>query len=121
MTSTLYSENVIDHYQNPRNWGRLKNPTKTFTLLNPLCGDRMTIDIHIENQRIKDISFCASGCAISYAGASLLTEHIKGKKISDLRSIKKSVILQRMGIKISPIRLKCATLAIEIVRHIITH
>lgn len=119
--STLYSENIIDHYQNPRNFGRLKNPTKTFTLHNPLCGDRMTIDMYIENQKIKDITFSGSGCAISYAGASLFTEHIKGKKISDLRNMKKSVILQLMGIEISPIRLKCATLALEIVRYIITH
>ncbi|HLD26768.1 MAG TPA: SUF system NifU family Fe-S cluster assembly protein [Patescibacteria group bacterium] len=118
--STLYSENVIDHYQNPRNWGKLKNPTKAYTLHNPLCGDSMTIDIHVEDEKIKDIAFSGSGCAISHAGASLFTEHIKGKKISDLRNIEKSVILQLMGIHISPIRLKCATLAFAIVRHIIT-
>lgn len=121
MSSSLYSEIVIDHYQNPRNWGRMKNPTKTFTLYNPLCGDRMTIDARIENNTIKDITFSASGCAISQASASLFTEHIKNKRISDLRSIEKSVILQLLGIEISPIRLKCATLALEIVHHIITH
>lgn len=113
MTSSLYQEVILDHYRNPRNRGTLKNPTKHYTRYNPLCGDVVTIEVMVRNGVVKEIAFSASGCAISQASVSLLTEYVKNKTISDLINIDQSVILDLLGIEISPVRLKCALLPLE--------
>lgn len=117
--SSVYSEIILDHYRNPRNYGTLTKPTQTFALYNPLCGDRMRMDIAIKNDTIQKIAFSGSGCAISQAAASLLTERVKGKKISHLRKMPSSVMLKLLGITLNPVRLKCALLPFEALKNII--
>src|SRR5262245_54762522 len=75
----LYQEVIVDYSQRPRNFGQIPNASAKAEGNNPLCGDRVTIQLKLENDRIADIAFQGSGCAISTASASLLTECIKGK------------------------------------------
>ena len=103
---------ILDHYHNPRNFGTLKN-TPSASAENPTCGDKIRIDVLCENNIIKDIKFSGSGCAISLSAASLLTEHVKGKNINDLKKYTKDDMLELLGIPLSPVRLKCGLLALE--------
>lgn len=116
---SIYQELILDHYRNPRNHGSIKHPTKTAVLYNPLCGDRIKIDILLRDEKIKDIRFSGSGCAISQASASMLTEFTKGKAIKELRKIDQSFILEMLGIELSPNRLKCALLPLEALKQIV--
>ena len=75
----LYQQVILDHSKSPRNFHKLENATSTAQGHNPLCGDHYTIYARMEGDRIKDISFQGSGCAISTASASMMTESLKGK------------------------------------------
>ncbi len=106
----LYREELMDHYKNPRNYGRLKNPTKTIRESNPLCGDVVDVDVSIEGGVIKDISFTGSGCAISTAALSMLTEKVKGMKVEEVKKITKDEVLNEVNPTLTISRIKCATL-----------
>lgn len=118
---SIYQEIILDHSRNPKNYGEIKNPTKTFSLNNPLCGDQIKIDVIIQDNKIRNIAFSGQGCVISKASASLLTEYVKGKKISSLIKLDKSIILDMLGIELSPARLKCALLPLEVLRKVIIY
>ena len=87
----LYTENIIDHYENPRNWGKIENSTMSVDEVNPLCGDQLHFDLQFENTKLTDIKFHGQGCAISKASASMLTEIAKGKEKSELEAISRLV------------------------------
>lgn len=112
----IYAENILDHYRNPRNFGRLKNPTLTVSEINFSCGDKEEIDLKIEDGIIKDIAFRGEGCAISRASASLLTEKLKGKSLKEIKKIGKNQILKLLGIELGPLRLKCALLPLNAIK-----
>ena len=113
----MYQENILDHYKNPRNHGRIDNATVHHHEYNPLCGDKIDIFLVIENDKIKDIKFYGNGCAISQASASMLTEEIKGKALDEIKKITKEKILELLGIELSPVRLKCALLGLDTLRN----
>lgn len=75
----LYQEVILDHNKNPRNFRKIENADKHADGNNPLCGDKLKVFLKIADDRVKDISFIGSGCAISKASASLMTQKIKGK------------------------------------------
>lgn len=77
--SELYQQVILDHNKRPRNFGRLEQANRRSQGHNPLCGDQMTLYMHLEDEVIKNISFQGSGCAISKASASIMTESVKGK------------------------------------------
>jgi nitrogen fixation NifU-like protein len=79
----LYQEVILDHNRKPRNFRKLAGPTRGAEGYNPLCGDRVTVEIALEGDVIRDIGFQGSGCAISRASASLMTAEIKGKAVAD--------------------------------------
>ena len=81
----LYQEVILDHNKRPRNFHEMGSADLSAQGYNPLCGDKVTIYVQVEDDVIKDVSFCGSGCAISTASASLLTEAIKGKHLRDAR------------------------------------
>src|SRR5260370_11230666 len=81
----LYQDIILDHGRHPRNLRALAHPTHLARGHNPLCGDRVTVYLAIEGDRIADVSFEARGCAISTAAASLMTEVLKGKSLSEAR------------------------------------
>lgn len=124
----LYQEVVFDHNRNPRNFRVIDHADRTIEGFNPLCGDRITLYLKLDGNRIVDVSFQGQGCAISTASASLMTEIVKGKTIEEaeqlfeafhkivtgedhalkLEELGKLAVLA--GVKQYPSRIKCATL-----------
>jgi len=122
----LYQETIFDHYRQPRNFGRLQAANRRAEGYNPLCGDKVTLYLQVEDGVIKDASFEGSGCAISTASASLMTESLKGKREEEALHLMdkfhsivtgtataddlgKLAVLA--GVREFPQRVKCATLA----------
>ncbi len=126
----LYQEVIVDHNRSPRNFGKIDNADRVAEGFNPLCGDRLNLYLKIDNDRIADVRFDGSGCAISVASASLMTDALKGKTLEEAESVfnnfhqlitddkpqdtqqierlgKLAVLL---GVKDYPTRVKCATL-----------
>jgi nitrogen fixation NifU-like protein len=113
----FYKENILDHYRNPRNAGRLEDATHTHEENNPLCGDVIRIDLHVNADNVIDkVAFQGRGCAISQASASMLTEMIEGKSLDEAKHIGKEEILEALGIPIGPTRLKCALLSLKVLK-----
>ncbi len=113
----FYRENILDHYRNPRNKGRLEHPTHMNEEHNPLCGDVIRIDLHVNEDNIIDqVRFDGRGCAISQASASMLTEMIQGKTLDEAKALSKEDILEALGIEIGPVRLKCALLSLKVLK-----
>jgi len=113
----FYRENILDHYRNPRNKGRLEHPTHTAEEHNPLCGDVLHIDLLVNNEDvIEEVRFEGEGCAISQASASMLTEMIEGKTLEEAKQVSKEDILEALGIDIGPVRLKCALLSLKVLK-----
>lgn len=112
----LYRELIIDHYQNPHNHGTIEGADISFEDSNPLCGDKIRIDMRVENGIVEDIKFSGRGCAISQASASMLTDEIKGKPLEELKHLDKQTVLDLLGIPLGPTRVKCALLALKVVK-----
>lgn len=124
----LYQEVIVDHNRDPRNFGRLERPRQTLEGFNPLCGDRLTLYLDLDDGRITDIKFDGAGCAISVASASLMTEAVKGKSVAEAESIfadfrelltgragedgieRFGKLAVLAGVRDYPSRVKCATL-----------
>lgn len=126
----LYQQVILDHNKSPRNFRKIENPTRSAEGYNPLCGDKIDIYLHFDNDHIDDISFQGSGCAISKASASLMTSMLKGKtrkeaeilfgrfhdlvtdKLGDdpdIEDLGKLAVFA--GVREFPARVKCASLA----------
>src|ERR1700674_513792 len=112
----LYRDFILDHYRNPRNAGTLEHPDASFEDINPLCGDKIRMDVAVRDGVVTDVKFRGRGCAISQASASLLTEEIKGKTLADIEKIGKDEVLANVGINISAARLKCALLGLKVLK-----
>ena len=123
----LYQEVIIDHSKRPRNFRRLPAANRTAQGHNPLCGDKITLDVKVEDGHIGEIAFQGSGCAISTASASLMTESVKGKTLAEAERLfdkfHKLITSDKpaasdlgklavfSGVREFPARAKCATLA----------
>lgn len=125
--SDLYQEVIIDHSRKPRNFRRLADANRTAQGHNPLCGDRITVDLKLQQDQVTDLGFQGAGCAICTASASLMTEGVKGKTIEEAErlfedfhdlittdkpaasSLGKLAVFS--GVREYPVRAKCATLA----------
>ena len=112
----FYREFILDHYKNPRNFGRLDGAQISHEEYNPLCGDLVGMDFRVNDGVIEDVMFHGRGCAISQASASLLTERLKGMSLEEARTISKEDVLDELGIDISPARLKCALLSLKVLK-----
>lgn len=112
----LYRENIIDHYQDPRNKGRLEHPDISHEEDNPVCGDQIRIDMKVEDGVVTAVRFDGHGCSISQAAASMLTEEVEGKTLDEVKKIDKEAILNLLGIPIGPVRLKCALLSLKVLK-----
>lgn len=109
----IYRQNILDHYQTPRNFGTLEHPEISAEDSNPLCGDKIRIDLRIKDGMVQDVKFSGKGCAISLAAASMLTEEVLGKSLEEVKRIGKDEVLEMLGIELGPVRLKCALLALK--------
>lgn len=128
--TSLYQDVILDHSKRPRNFRSIEGADHEAKGYNPLCGDKVTIYLHLDGDRIADISFQGSGCAISTASASILTETLKGKtraeadalfeafhnlvtghtvKTADSPALGKLAVFS--GVSEFPVRVKCASLA----------
>jgi nitrogen fixation NifU-like protein len=126
----LYQQVIIDHHRKPRNFRRLARPTSTAEGFNPLCGDRVAVEVELDGGVIRDIGFQGSGCAISRASASMMTASLHGKPVDEAErtfeqfrrmvtegdarpgpaeALGKLAVFS--GVREFPSRVKCATLA----------
>jgi len=128
---TLYRQVIMDHYKNPRNRGSFGEDSVTIDMNNPTCGDRIQIHLLVEDDKVKDAKFEGEGCSISLSSASMMTQAIKGKNVTE--ALKMSEVFSDMmlgkdidtdtekldlgdiealqGVSKFPARIKCATLA----------
>ena len=111
--TALYSEKLLDHFRRPRNYGALTNPDVSYESFNPLCGDRIRIEVKLENRSVKDVRFRGDGCAISIAAASLLTELILA---TGNPAISDDQLIAALESDIKPARIQCALLPLEALR-----
>jgi nitrogen fixation NifU-like protein len=126
----LYQELIIDHSKRPRNFRVLETANRKLEGYNPLCGDKITVFLELEHDRVKNVSFQGSGCAISTASASVMTESVKGKTLAEVEALFEVFHQMVMGkppaagnapelgklavfsgVSEFPARVKCATLA----------
>jgi len=113
----LYRDEILEHYRNPHNFGTLDEPDAVSEGANPLCGDRITLMLGINDDgAIEEVAFTGRGCAISQASASMLTDEIRGKRLEDVAQLGRDDVLNNLGIEISPARLKCALLSLQTLR-----
>lgn len=126
----LYQEVIVDHNRNPRNFGKLVDADRVAEGYNPLCGDRLNLYLNLDDGRIADIRFDGSGCAISVASASMMTDALKGKTLTEAERMFKKFhhlvtdkhapdpvqvtqlgkLAALIGVREFPVRVKCATL-----------
>lgn len=128
--SDLYQEVILDHNKKPRNFHKLENANRTAEGFNPLCGDQLNVYLQIEDEQVKDVSFEGSGCAISKASASMMTQAVKGKTKDEVEILFNEFHRMAMGelneeseenhlgklkifagVRDYPARVKCATLS----------
>ncbi|MEX2548202.1 MAG: SUF system NifU family Fe-S cluster assembly protein [Chloroflexota bacterium] len=113
----LYRDEILEHYRNPHNFGTLDQPTTVKEGANPLCGDRITLMLGIDDDgNVQEVAFTGRGCAISQASASMLTDEIKGKPLSEIAQLGEQDVLDNLAIEISPARMKCAMLSLDTLR-----
>jgi nitrogen fixation protein NifU and related proteins len=124
----LYRDIIVDHNRHPRNFRAMPDADRHADGFNPLCGDKLTLYVKLDGDRIEDVSFNGSGCAISVASASLLTESVKGKTVPEAETLFRQMheLLTRddvqvdvprlgklgalSGVREFPARVKCASL-----------
>lgn len=124
----LYRDVIVDHNRHPRNFGKLEPADAHAEGYNPLCGDRLTVYVNLDDERVRDARFEGSGCAISVASASLLTEAVRGKSKAEIRALFDAVhtlltqhdasvdtaqlgkLAALSGVREFPARVKCASL-----------
>jgi nitrogen fixation protein NifU and related proteins len=109
----LYAEEILDHYKHPRHFGHLEQPSLTYHDSNPFCGDEITLELKIEDDKVVDAAFTGHGCAISRASASMMTDEIIGKSLDELKGWSRQDILDLLGIEVGPVRMKCALLPLK--------
>jgi nitrogen fixation protein NifU and related proteins len=125
----LYQEVILDHNRRPRNFGSLAEANRTAEGHNPLCGDQVAVSLRVEGDVIRDVAFQGTGCAISTASASMMTEAVKGKTLEEARALfadfhhlvtgagagsadaDVGLLAVFGGVREYPMRVKCATLA----------
>ncbi len=113
----LYRAEILEHYRHPHNFGTLEHPDVTQEGSNPLCGDRLTLMLDIDEQgNVAEVAFTGRGCAISQASASMLTDRIRGLSLAEVSKIGRQDVIDELGIEISPARLKCALLSVDTLR-----
>jgi nitrogen fixation NifU-like protein len=115
----LYRDYILEHYRRPHNFGVLEAPSASYEGANPLCGDRITMQLTVKDGVVTEVGFTGRGCAISQASASLLTDEVRGKPLADVAAFGGTDLLDLLGIEISPARLKCAMLSFDSLQHLL--
>lgn len=116
--SDLYRDHILDHYENPRHRGAIEGATISHEETNPLCGDRIRVDVKLsdDGQTIADIAFSGDGCIISQASASMLMEDVVGKAVAEALATDRQRVLDLVGAPLTPARVKCALLGLKVLK-----
>lgn len=109
-------EFILDHYKNPRNFGTIDDADFSYEEGIPSCGDVIRVDLKVRDNKLDDIKFSGTGCAISQASVSILTENALGKEIDEVLSMTDHDMLEALGGQVSPIRFKCALLGLTVLK-----
>lgn len=111
----MYREILLEEYKHPKNKFKMLDPHCEHCEHNKLCGDQITIYLKLDNSKkiVEDVSFLGCGCVISQAAASMFTQHIKGKLITEIERMDEKTVLDLLGIPLNPMRMKCAILIMK--------
>lgn len=109
----IYREEFMEIYKNPMNEGTLEKPSVVEHGVNEACGDEMDLYLKIEGDRVTDASFKAASCSVGIVASAILTDEIKGKKISEIKKFSKEDLLKLIGVNLTTSRIKCAILPLE--------
>jgi nitrogen fixation protein NifU and related proteins len=119
--AALYSDILLDHFRHPRNYGELPAPDISSENFNPLCGDRIRIELKLNGSVVQEVRFKGDACAISTAAASLLTELIMGADLKEVAALSDDRLISALQSDIKPARIQCALLALEALRAGLSH
>ena len=111
----MYRDEILDLYKNPRNEGTL-NTDYHAEGENPSCGDHTDVYLEVENNKVKEIKHETDGCAISTAAISIVSDELVGVELGEIEDLDKDWIIDKLGIEISPMRIKCALLGLKTVQ-----
>lgn len=109
----IYKENILDHFRYPHNFGKLDKYTFKHLENNPVCGDKIEIFVLLKDDIIKDIKFSGSGCAISIASTSMLTDKLKELSLDEAKKTGEKAIIKMLGINLGVVRRKCGLLGLK--------
>ena len=113
----LYAENILDHYRHPRGKKHVASPTVAHEEVNVSCGDTLTLNLKIEDGMIKEIGWEGTGCAVSQASMSMLSEELEGMSVADAERLGKAEINALLNVPIGPRRFKCAFLSLHTLKN----
>lgn len=116
MQDPLYREIILEHWDNPQNYGELEHASFDNTEFNETCGDKMRIMGKVKDGKLVEISFISQGCAISKASASLFTQQIKNKKLDQIKKITGEKLLEDFPVPLAPARFNCALLCLKTIQ-----
>ncbi len=114
----MYTDTVIEHFQNPRNVGEIEEPDGVGEVGNPVCGDMIKITIRVEDGRLADVKFKTFGCGAAVASGSMGTEMVKGRRLEEALAITNSEVAEELG-GLPPEKLHCSNLAADGIREAI--
>ena len=109
-------ELIMDHYENPRNFGKMDNPDVEQTGGNPGCGDKITVQLKIKDGKVEDIMFEIEGCIVSQAGTSLISEKVKSMAIDDIKNLNSDKMKEILSKDIVIRRPQCSNLGIDTIK-----
>ncbi|MGQ9780447.1 MAG: Fe-S cluster assembly scaffold protein NifU [Bacillota bacterium] len=110
----MYTDKVMDHFQNPRNVGEIESPDGVGEVGNPVCGDIMKIYLRVKDGRIEDIKFKTFGCGAAIATSSMVTEMVKGKTLEEAMAVTREAVAEALG-GLPPNKMHCSNLAADAV------
>ena len=113
----VYAENILDHYRSPRGKKAVTSPTVTHEEINVSCGDALTISLVIKDGVVTELGWEGTGCAISQAAMSMMSEEMTGKSVEDLEKLTKEDVYALLGVPIGPRRVKCALLCLHALKN----
>lgn len=116
----LYQQEIMEEYQNSRFRRSIDNPDIKGYMINPSCGDAVTFELKLVNDKVSEVGFQGSGCVISQAAASLMSGYILDKKLQDIKNMTPEDVLKLVKIPLGPTRLRCALLSLQALQIILT-
>jgi len=117
--SGIYREQLMEHFKNPKNRGKIDDAQVEVTQNNPMCGDVISMQLKVKDGIIENVVFDGSACAVTIAASSVLTDALKGKSLKEAKKMSKDKLLDLLGVELTTSRIKCASLPLEAVQTLI--